>query len=100
MPMTFRDHSPGHADRYAAHRPTYPDALYEALAAASPGRDRAWDCRTGNGQAALGLARWFAEVVATDASAEQIHNARPDPRVRYASRRPRRAGSRTGASPS
>ena len=34
-----------------------------------------WDCATGNGQAAVGLARHFASVEATDASAEQIANA-------------------------
>jgi SAM-dependent methyltransferase len=41
----------------------------------APGRDRAWDCATGNGQAAIGLARHFRQVEATDASAEQIANA-------------------------
>ena len=34
-----------------------------------------WDCATGNGQAAVGLARHFRSVEATDASAEQISNA-------------------------
>jgi SAM-dependent methyltransferase len=39
---------------------------------------RAWDCATGNGQAARDLARYFDHVVATDASAEQVAQA---PRV-------------------
>jgi len=42
-----------------------------------------WDAGTGNGQAAGGLAQHFAEVVATDASADQIAHATPDPGVSY-----------------
>jgi SAM-dependent methyltransferase len=71
------------ARAYASFRPTYPDALFAWLADASPGRARAWDCATGSGQAAVALAEHFAEVVATDASAEQLAHARPHPRVRY-----------------
>jgi SAM-dependent methyltransferase len=81
---TFRDHFSAHADEYRAYRPTYPPELFAFLAEADPGRDLAWDCGTGNGQAALGLAEHFAHVVATDASAKQIAEARPHPRVEYA----------------
>ena len=49
----------------------------------APGLDAAWDCATGNGQAALGLARHFAHVIATDASEAQIAQATPHPRVTY-----------------
>ncbi len=42
-----------------------------------------WDAGTGNGQAACGLAGHFAEVLATDASAEQIAHATPCPGVTY-----------------
>jgi ubiquinone/menaquinone biosynthesis C-methylase UbiE len=42
-----------------------------------------WDAGAGNGQAACGLAEHFAEVVATDASAEQIAHATPCPGVTY-----------------
>ena len=42
-----------------------------------------WDCATGNGQAAIGLARHFRSVEATDASAEQIANAVATPNVTY-----------------
>jgi SAM-dependent methyltransferase len=72
------------ARAYAAFRPTYPDALFVWLAEESLGRARAWDCATGSGQAAIALAAHFEEVIATDASAEQIAHARPHPRVRYA----------------
>jgi SAM-dependent methyltransferase len=46
--------------------------------------ERAWDCATGNGQVAVALAEFFNEVIATDASAEQVAHAQSHPRVRYA----------------
>jgi hypothetical protein len=53
--VTIPDHFSAHAARYGAYRPTYPDALFEYLASLVPAHDLAWDCATGNGQAALGL---------------------------------------------
>ncbi len=50
--MSFKDHFSGHADRYGAYRPTYPAVLFEYLSSLCPSRDLAWDCATGNGQAA------------------------------------------------
>lgn len=73
----FRDHFSGHADAYARFRPVYPPRLFAWLASTAPGHERAWDCATGNGQAARGLAPHFRQVVATDASAEQLRNAAP-----------------------
>ena len=81
--MSFADHFSSVSAGYAAFRPRYPDALFDLLAEASPARDAAWDCATGNGQAALGLARRFAYVIATDASEAQIAHAAPHPRVTY-----------------
>ncbi len=75
--MAFHDHFSGHASDYARHRPHYPDELFEHLAEFAPGRRLAWDCGTGNGQAASRLARHFDRVVATDASAQQIDAAQP-----------------------
>lgn len=80
----FKDHFSGHAADYRLFRPTYPPELFAFLAAAAPGRDLAWDCGTGNGQAAAPLADHFARVFATDPSAEQVANATPHPRVEYA----------------
>ena len=71
------------AARYAEIRPTYPVALFHYLAVTSRHSRLAWDCATGNGQAAVGLAERFARVVATDASAEMITHAVPHPRVSY-----------------
>lgn len=79
----FADHFSSRAAAYAAYRPTYPDAFIAWLASLAPARELAWDAGTGNGQAATMLASHFAEVVATDPSAEQLARARPDPRVTY-----------------
>ena len=81
--MSFADHFSGVSADYAAFRPRYPDALFAFLAAAAAAREAAWDCATGNGQAAVGLARHFASVIATDASEAQIAHATPHPRVTY-----------------
>ena len=81
--MSYVELFSGHAGRYAAARPRYPDALFEWLAAIAARRELAWDCATGNGQAALGLASQFARVIATDASASQLEHAAPHPRIEY-----------------
>jgi len=79
----FSDHFSGHAEAYARARPGYPPELFAWLASEVPGRSCAWDCATGNGQAAVALAEHFDHVVATDASPEQISHAYPHPRVEY-----------------
>ncbi|MGY8693878.1 MAG: class I SAM-dependent methyltransferase [Verrucomicrobiia bacterium] len=71
------------ASRYAASRPHYPTALFDYLAGLTETRERAWDCATGNGQAALGLARHFGQIEATDISAGQIEQAFEDERLRF-----------------
>ncbi len=81
--MSFADHFSGVSAAYAAFRPRYPDALFDFLAQAAPAHDEAWDAGTGSGQAAIGLARHFKHVIATDASSAQLEHATPDPRVRY-----------------
>ena len=82
-PSTFKDHFSDHAGAYARARPSYPDELFAWLAQACPARAWVWDCATGNGQAARGLARHFARVEATDASAEQIRHAHGPDNVRF-----------------
>ena len=81
--MAFLDHFSDAAALYASVRPQYPAALFDYVAGIAPGHARAWDCATGNGQAALGLATHFDAVEATDASAGQIAHALPAERVRY-----------------
>src|SRR5262245_21223090 len=77
------DHFSKRALEYARHRPQYPDELFAYLASIAPGRRLAWDCGTGNGQAALGVARHFDRVVATDASADQLSQALPSENIEY-----------------
>lgn len=81
--MTFADHFSSVSAAYAAFRPRYPDALFDFLAREAPGLDDAWDAGTGSGQAAVGLARHFRNVIATDASEAQIQHAIPNDRVTY-----------------
>lgn len=79
----FRDHFSIDSRGYARFRPTYPPSLFEALARLAPRRRLAWDCATGSGQAALGLAAHFEGVIATDASTRQLDAAIPHERIEY-----------------
>ena len=81
--MTFKDHFSKQAADYAKFRPRYPAELFKYLGGIAPSRTLAWDCATGNGQAAVGLASVFHYVVATDASEKQITNAQSHTRVDY-----------------
>lgn len=80
----FKDHFSGVSRGYQAHRPGYPAALFEWLAAVAPARGRAVDLGCGTGQASVALAGYFDEVVALDPSAAQVAEAEAHPRVRYA----------------
>ncbi|MDH4557685.1 class I SAM-dependent methyltransferase [Pseudomonas sp. BN417] len=80
---TFKDHFSSGSANYAAHRPTYPIALVDELAAVSPGHGLALDCGCGTGQLSVLLAERFDRVVATDASAAQVESAQPHDGVTY-----------------
>ena len=71
------------SDLYARNRPQYPKELFARLSGLLEARENAWDCATGNGQAALVCAEFFEHIEATDISAEQIQQAIPHPRVKY-----------------
>lgn len=81
--MSFKDHFSTKAAVYAKARPTCPPALFGELARLAPGRALAWDCGSGNGQAAVALAAHFDRVVATEPSAAQLAQATKHPRVGY-----------------
>lgn len=83
MTGPFADHFSGVAAGYAAHRPRYPDALFDWLGGIAPARDVAWDCAAGSGQATLGLTAHFGRIIATDASEAQLRSAPSHPRVEY-----------------
>ena len=81
--VQFKDHFSKQAADYAKFRPRYPHEMFEFLGEISPSRKLAWDCATGNGQAAVKLATVFDRVLATDASESQIANAEGHDRVEY-----------------
>jgi len=81
--VTFKDHFSGRAAEYARFRPRYPEELFAYVGTIAPRRSTAWDCATGNGQAAVALAERFDRVIATDASAQQIESAKQHERVEY-----------------
>jgi SAM-dependent methyltransferase len=81
--MSFKDHFSKQAADYAKFRPSYPREIFTYLGSIVPSRGLAWDCGTGSGQAAVGLASVFDCVIATDASERQIANAQVHERVDY-----------------
>ena len=83
MKANFNDQFSAHARTYANARPDYPADLFLYLSSLCEQHELAWDCATGNGQAAKSLAKDFARVIATDASAEQIQQAPAVENVEY-----------------
>ena len=71
------------AAMYAKYRPAYPPALFEYILQFVSSHETAWDCATGNGQAALELAQHFRRVEATDISEAQILHAVKHPSINY-----------------
>ena len=68
---------------YARFRPTYPKELFYYILQFVEERKTAWDCATGNGQAAKVLADYFEKVEASDISQAQINNAVRKPNIQY-----------------
>ena len=68
---------------YAKYRPKYPEDLFKFLASLTHEHDLCWDCATGNGQAAVSIAKYYSKVIATDASKEQISNAARGENIEY-----------------
>ena len=68
------DHFSSKSREYSYSRPFYPKDLFEFLQEITPNKRIAWDCATGNGQAAIGLCRYFRNVIASDVSKNQIAN--------------------------
>ena len=79
----FHDHFSNSAADYSAYRPTYPPAFIAAIAGLCSHHNLVWDVGTGNGQAALLLTDHFDDIVATDASSQQIANAITHHRITY-----------------
>ena len=79
--MNFKDHFSQQAGHYAQYRPHYPPELFSYLASQVEDHELAWDCATGNGQAARGLSPFFNKIIATDASSSQIEQAQENPKI-------------------
>ena len=84
MRSEFPDHFSRVAAEYAEFRPRYPESLFEELSRLPVQRRLAWDCGTGSGQAAVGLAKRFDRVVATEPSGKQLAEAERGARIHYA----------------
>ena len=82
-PRKFKDFFSNHSKEYAHSRPNYPRPLFDFLVELVQRKNLAWDCATGTGQAAILLSEYFDQVIASDASKEQIKNAQPRNNIRY-----------------
>lgn len=79
----MKDNFSKQANLYAKFRPEYPPELYNFILKNTKNRETAWDCATGNGQAAKVLAQHFEKVYATDISQKQIDNASQVGNIEY-----------------
>ena len=82
-PPPVKDLFSAQSKEYASSRPTYPRGLFEFIVGLVDEKNLAWDCATGNGQAAVVLAEYFKEVVASDISARQLENAQQKSNFAY-----------------
>lgn len=83
MSKPFVDHFGSVSFHYADSRPVYPAELYAYLRGLCAEHHVVWDCGAGSGQASRALVDYFDQVIATDASAQQISQAVPHPRIDY-----------------
>lgn len=79
----MKDNFSSASDNYAKYRPVYPDSLFACIQTLLRGNQNAWDCATGNGQAAQKLSPLFNNVYATDISAAQLAQAAQLPNIHY-----------------
>ena len=71
------------AKLYARYRPTYPPELIHYILQFVKEKNKAWDCATGNGQAAGLLSPYFKKIEATDISEKQLQQANRYSNVAY-----------------
>lgn len=78
-----KDNFSAQSDHYSKFRPQYPAALYEWIYSHFSSFDAAWDCATGNGQAAIALLAKFKVVQATDISTSQLAKGYKADNIQY-----------------
>lgn len=83
MDWIMKDLFSKQAAAYAQYRPSYPVELFEYIYSFVPFPKVAWDCATGNGQAAIHLAKHFDKVIASDISTSQLGQAPQVPNIEY-----------------
>lgn len=81
--MPYIDHFGEQSSEYLLYRPDYPEVLYDYLVDLASKRDLAWDCATGNGQAAVGLSQHFKQVIGSDINEEQLKVATKKANIEY-----------------
>ncbi len=81
--MYYIKHFNEKSGEYQCFRPGYPEQLFDYLATLVNAEARVWDCGTGNGQAALVLAKKFQCVFATDIHLKQLDVASQHHNVHY-----------------
>ncbi|HHW39249.1 MAG TPA: class I SAM-dependent methyltransferase [Bacillales bacterium] len=81
--METNDHFSIQAKQYSKYRPHYPKELYMYLLSCVKEKKRAWDCATGNGQAAVALSEYFDNVIGTDLSLSQLTHAIKKRNIEY-----------------
>lgn len=96
MPV-FKDNFSKQSDVYVKYRPHYPGELFSFLSSLTNEHKLAWDCGTGNGQAATGLAKFYDRIIATDPSAQQIGNCLPNEKVTYLVEKAEQSSLQTGS---
>jgi hypothetical protein len=84
-------------ESYAAARPLYPPELFDWIAGRCVGRNIAWDCATGNGQAAVALSKLFRSVQASDVSPEQLSAGFAAPNIVYSAQAAEQTSFRSGS---
>ncbi|MBV9575751.1 MAG: class I SAM-dependent methyltransferase [Gammaproteobacteria bacterium] len=81
--MRYINHFGEKSREYLQFRPTYPHELYQYLTKLAVEHHYAWDCGTGNGQAAVELATYFQQVIGTDVNQAQLEVAVKKSNIRY-----------------
>ncbi len=81
--MKAKDLFSANAREYAAFRPDYPTELFDFIFSQVKYFTNAWDCGTGNGQAAKVLCQKFETICATDISDKQMANGYQAKNITY-----------------
>ena len=81
--MQFKDYFSNRSNDYAIYPPKYPKNLVKTLSNLAPSNTTVLDCGCGTGQLSVLLSENFDNVIATDASKNQIENAEARLNITY-----------------